>query len=346
MKLILREQQIQKLLGNKTPVGKVLNVINPSEKNNKPNPFEGADVEIPKIAPHLANLGKLLYSTQSTDGSDIISTDNVDQFATYIPKGDEMVHPLGHKDPITSEFGFRSSTVGTSNHKGIDISAKSGSPVYAPLDGIVIRSEDTTPNRCGGHIRLDHTNIETKFCHLRQMVVKKGDKVKKGQLIGYSGGGKNDPMHGTATGPHLHYEILNKSGIAMNPITVQHNLAEQVNDKQKEKLNNFVKFVKKELGIKHPPTVAVLNEKGELKTTANYDYGKENKVIKINGRNRMMVDIMRSIAHEMTHHKQWEDGKLKVRPPDIGGPIEDEANAKAGQLIKMFAKIDSTIYDE
>ena len=55
---------------------------------------------------------------------------------------------------------------------------------------------------------------------------------------------------------------------------------------------------------------------------------------------------MRSIAHELTHHKQWEDGKLKVRPPDIGGPIEDEANAKAGQFIKLFAKKDPTIYDD
>jgi len=116
---------------------------------------------------------------------------------------------------------------------------------------------------------------------------------------------------------------------------------------QKEKVTDFVKFVKNELGIKHVPTVVLTDNKKDIKTTANYDYGKENKVMKVYCGNRMMVDIMRSIAHELTHHKQWEDGKLKVRPPDIGGPIEDEANAKAGQLIKLFAKkIDSTIYDE
>jgi len=55
---------------------------------------------------------------------------------------------------------------------------------------------------------------------------------------------------------------------------------------------------------------------------------------------------MRSIAHEMVHHKQFEQGRLKVQPPDIGGEIEDEANAKAGQYIKMFSKEDQTIYDE
>ncbi len=44
--------------------------------------------------------------------------------------------------------------------------------------------------------------------------------------------------------------------------------------------------------------------------------------------------------------EQYEQGKLKVQPPDIGGEIEDEANAKAGQFIKMFSKKDNTIYDE
>jgi hypothetical protein len=55
---------------------------------------------------------------------------------------------------------------------------------------------------------------------------------------------------------------------------------------------------------------------------------------------------MRSIAHELVHHKQYEQGRLKVQPPDIGGEIEDEANAKAGQFIKMYSKIDETIYDD
>jgi hypothetical protein len=59
----------------------------------------------------------------------------------------------------------------------------------------------------------------------------------------------------------------------------------------------------------------------------------------------MLVDVMRSVAHEMVHHKQFEQGRLEVRPPDIGGEIEDEANAKAGQYIKMYSKIDPTIYD-
>jgi hypothetical protein len=120
---------------------------------------------------------------------------------------------------------------------------------------------------------------------------------------------------------------------------------EFLDDDKKEKLTAFVKFVIKELKIKHPPTIAIQSTRNKIKTTANYDYTKENKVIKVLGKNRMIVDVMRSVAHELVHHKQWEDGRLKVKPPDIGGPIEDEANAKAGQFIKMFAKIDESIYE-
>ena len=119
-----------------------------------------------------------------------------------------------------------------------------------------------------------------------------------------------------------------------------------LSDEKKEKLNSFVKFVKEQLELKTVPTISIQSSRNGLKTTANYDYTKENKVIKVNGKNRALVDIMRSVAHEMVHHKQFEQGRLKEQPPDIGGEIEDEANAKAGQYIKMYAKKDPTIYNE
>lgn len=115
---------------------------------------------------------------------------------------------------------------------------------------------------------------------------------------------------------------------------------------QKDKLKDFVIFAKNHLGLKSAPKVVVQNGRKDLKTTANYDYTKDEKIIKVNAKNRMLVDVMRSVAHELVHHKQYEDGRLGVKPPDIGGEIEDEANAKAGQFIKMFAKEDQTIYDE
>lgn len=121
---------------------------------------------------------------------------------------------------------------------------------------------------------------------------------------------------------------------------------EFLSEEKKKKLQEFVKFVKKELDLKTIPTISIQNGRKELKTTANYDYTKENKIIKVNAKNRALVDVMRSLAHELVHHKQYEQGRLKIKPPDIGGEIEDEANARAGQFIKMFSKIDETIYDE
>ena len=117
-------------------------------------------------------------------------------------------------------------------------------------------------------------------------------------------------------------------------------------DKKRDILDKFVLFVKKQLELKTVPTVKIQNNRDGLKTTANYDYTKENKIIKVCAKNRALVDVCRSIAHEMVHHKQFEQGRLKVQPPDIGGEIEDEANAKAGQFIKMYAKEDPNIYNE
>lgn len=119
-----------------------------------------------------------------------------------------------------------------------------------------------------------------------------------------------------------------------------------LDDDKKEKLNNFVKFVKKELDLESVPTISIQNHRNGLKTTASYDYTKENKIIKVCMKNRALVDVMRSVAHELVHHKQFEQGRLETPPPDIGGEIEDEANAKAGQFIKMFSRVDESIYDE
>lgn len=119
-----------------------------------------------------------------------------------------------------------------------------------------------------------------------------------------------------------------------------------LDESKKKKLHDFSKFVCVELKVKTPPIIKIQNSRDGLKTTANYNYSNDEKVIKICAKGRALVDVMRSIAHELTHHKQFEDGRLEKKPPDIGGEIEDEANAKAGQFIKMFTQKDNSIYDE
>lgn len=117
--------------------------------------------------------------------------------------------------------------------------------------------------------------------------------------------------------------------------------------KQKEILHDFVKFVKNELKIENMPRIQILNGRGELKTTANYDYRKPEKIMKINGRNRATIDIMRSLSHELTHHKQYEEGRITDSEKDgaAGSNIENEANAMAGYLIRIYGKKNPKIYD-
>ena len=59
------------------------------------------------------------------------------------------------------------------------------------------------------------------------------------------------------------------------------------------------------------------------------------------------VDVLRSISHELTHHKQNQLGELENNPNagDDGSPIENEANAKAGELIRIFGKQNPEIYN-
>jgi len=74
----------------------------------------------------------------------------------------------------------------------------------------------------------------------------------------------------------------------------------------------------------------------DIETTAAYHRGQG--IIKIYGKNRALVDILRSIAHELTHMMQDEKGMLNGKIQNAGGLIEDEANAKAGEIIKIYAK--------
>jgi murein DD-endopeptidase MepM/ murein hydrolase activator NlpD len=152
-------------------------------------------------------------NTSNIEGSPVSGTES----------SGELMHPLGNSNfKVGSGFAeFR----GSRQHKGVDLPAQSGTPVYAPANGTVITARDTTPNPCGGYIQLDHGNLITKFCHLSKWSVTNGQEIKKGQIIGYTGGGPNDPYRGDSSGPHLHYQILDKRGLAINPQQSQFGLA-------------------------------------------------------------------------------------------------------------------------
>lgn len=126
----------------------------------------------------------------------------------------------------------------------------------------------------------------------------------------------------------------------------------QFDSSEKNTIDDFVEFVKKELGIDNEVDVQLQNNKDGIKTTAVYKYQDEGdkdfeqSEIRVFALGRALVDVLRSIAHEMVHHKQNEDGELKGKHSNVGGPIEDEANAVAGEMIKAYGLDHPEIYPE
>jgi murein DD-endopeptidase MepM/ murein hydrolase activator NlpD len=96
-------------------------------------------------------------------------------------------------------------------HEGIDVSAPMGAPIVAPAGGVVMAVRRETGY--GNVLEIDHGfGITTKYAHCSRIVVRPGQKVKRGQVIANVGN------TGLSTGPHLHYEI-HVNGRAVDPLT-------------------------------------------------------------------------------------------------------------------------------
>lgn len=113
---------------------------------------------------------------------------------------------------MTSDFGMRNHPIlgRRAGHKGIDLAAPMGTPVYAPADGVVSRA--SAFSSYGLYISIEHGGeLQTRYGHLSRLNVADGQVVHKGDLIGFVG------STGRSTGPHLHYEVR-VDGEAVNPV--------------------------------------------------------------------------------------------------------------------------------
>lgn len=113
---------------------------------------------------------------------------------------------------LSSGYGMRNHPVlrQRRRHNGVDLAAPTGTPVYATADGLVGRADWFSSY--GLYISIDHgADLETRYAHLSRLAVAAGERVQKGDLIGYVG------STGRSTGPHLHYEVR-VDGVAVNPI--------------------------------------------------------------------------------------------------------------------------------
>lgn len=105
-------------------------------------------------------------------------------------------------------------------HRGVDYSAPTGTPVYAAGNGVVVASSFSGPN--GNYVVIQHNSTyTTKYLHLNNRLVKRGQRVKQGATIGKVG------STGYATGPHLHYEFLIR-GVHQDPRSAKMPIAEPI----------------------------------------------------------------------------------------------------------------------
>jgi murein DD-endopeptidase MepM/ murein hydrolase activator NlpD len=137
----------------------------------------------------------------------------VDDYQESLPQKPAILPANG---PVISGYGMRWHPIYHQSrmHQGIDIQTRTGTPVFATGDGTI-----THAGRDGGYglcIRIKHpaTGYETRYAHLSAIPedIRPGVTVDRGELIGYSGN------TGLSTGPHLHYEVRDAEGEALNPV--------------------------------------------------------------------------------------------------------------------------------
>jgi murein DD-endopeptidase MepM/ murein hydrolase activator NlpD len=153
---------------------------------------------------------QLVIQSRSLDEIESLAKSKEDLLKT-IPS----IQPI-HKDNLkrmASGYGYRTDpfTKKRRFHWGMDFSAPKGTPVYATGDGVVGRA-DNRASGYGKHIRIDHGfGYVSLYAHLNTYKVRRKQKVKRGDIIGYVG------STGRSVAPHLHYEIF-KDGKRINPL--------------------------------------------------------------------------------------------------------------------------------
>jgi murein DD-endopeptidase MepM/ murein hydrolase activator NlpD len=136
------------------------------------------------------------------------------------------IQPITNKGltRLASGFGYRIHPIYKVKkmHWGIDFSAPRGTPIYATGDGKVKTSRKSyLKTGYGNQVEIDHGyGFVTKYAHMQTVAVKKGETIKRGQLVGYVG------SSGGSTAPHVHYEII-KNGKKINPIQYIINVSDE-----------------------------------------------------------------------------------------------------------------------
>jgi len=119
-----------------------------------------------------------------------------------------------------------------------------------------------------------------------------------------------------------------------------------MDQKKLNTLKDFIKFCKKELYIQSLPNIKLIADKAFVEQFRSYgEYNPNDNSIKVFYLGRNLADVCRSLAHELTHHRQNELKMIEGGSGETGSTIEDEANAMAGILMRDYGKLNLSVYD-
>ena len=171
----------------------------------------GQDQLITDMAAQLQRLFNRMNAQQTSFGSIEKMIERKEDLLAAIP----AIQPVANKDleRVASGFGYRIDPIYKvpKMHAGLDFTAPTGTPIYATADGRVKEANFNTGGY-GNHVVIDHGfGYETLYGHLSKYNVRSGQRVKRGDIIGYVG------STGRSEAPHLHYEV-HKNGEVVNPL--------------------------------------------------------------------------------------------------------------------------------
>jgi len=186
----------------------------------------------------IESLKKQMYIQTKSYDEIVLLAKNKDQMYASIP----AIQPVTNKEltRLASGFGRRIDPIYKVRrmHYGVDFSAPRGTPVYTTGDGVV-KKVKTNYGGYGKEILIDHGyGYVTRYAHLSEFNIKKGQKVKRGECIGYIG------STGKSTAPHLHYEVI-KDKRKVNPV---HYFYNDLNEKEYQKILELSSIENQSLG--------------------------------------------------------------------------------------------------
>lgn len=194
---------------------------------------------IVKLNESVDNLRRKVYVESKSQDEVVEIAENKEKLFAAIP----AIQPVSNKQLIAlaSGFGMRIHPVYKVKkmHTGIDFAASIGTPIYATADGVIDQLEISFSGY-GKMIEIDHGfGYRTRYAHMHGFAVRKGQKVRRGDLIGYVGD------TGLSTAPHLHYEVF-VNGIHVNPV---HYFFNDLNPAEYEKIIELASIENQALGM-------------------------------------------------------------------------------------------------